>query len=39
VNKYLRIFDIIEHNAYGLSLEDDKIVVGCSVPQQHTTAI
>jgi hypothetical protein len=39
VNKYLRIFDIIEHNACRLSLEDENIVVGCSVtvPSQHTT--
>jgi hypothetical protein len=27
--KYLRILDIIEHNAYRLALEDDRIVVSC----------
>jgi hypothetical protein len=30
VNKYLRILEIIEHNAYRLSLEDEKLVVSHS---------
>ncbi len=29
VSKYLRALDIIEHNAYRVSLEDDKITVSC----------
>jgi hypothetical protein len=32
VSKYLRALDIIEHNAYRISLEDEKIKVSCGAP-------